>query len=242
MAELPNIVEMIAAVAIVGAGTLLQGTVGFGAALVAAPLLALINPIFVPGPMIICGFTMALLMTLREHESIHLSGVAWALTGRLPGTVIGAAALVLIPKDAMGLVFGALVLIAVALSASGIHLRPTRNALLGAGLVSGIMGTTSSIGGPPLALIYQHSEGPTIRATLAGYFIFSSTMSLTALALIGRLGATELGAALPLIPGVVIGYALSARTAPILDRGYTRPMVIAVSAAAGLTVILKQIF
>ena len=234
--------DLLAASAIVTAGAALQGAVGFGFALVAAPLLALIDPRLVPGSLLCAALVLTLLTAHRERHAIDTSGIGWGLVGRLPGTALGAAALLRISAGGMELVLGALVLVAVAMSASGLHFRPTPRALVGAGVLSGFMGTMTAIGGPPLAMVYQHAPGAQLRGTLAGYFVIGAAVSLVALALVGRFGRVELAGALSLLPGVLLGFVCSARLAALLDRGYTRGAVLAVSGAAGTLVLVRQLF
>lgn len=235
-------IAMLAACAVVAVGATVQGSVGFGLGLVSAPVLALIDPRLVPGALLVSGLVMNVLMFRREFRSIVLSEVKWAIVGRLVGAIIGAAALAAIPRGETGLFFGVLVLLAVGISATGLSVRPTTPAVLGAGTISGFMATTIAIGGPPVALVYQHAKGPRLRGTLAGMFIFGAAISLIALAAIGRLGKQELLWSLALIPGIFIGYAVSGHTAPVLDRGYTRPAVLTISAAAGLALCIRHIF
>ena len=47
------------------------------------------------------------------------------------------------------------------------------------------MGTASSIGGAPVALVYQHAGGPRTRATLASIFVFGTVISIGTLAIAG---------------------------------------------------------
>ncbi len=185
-------IDMLAACAVVALGATVQGSVGFGLGLVAAPVLALIEPRLVPGALLVSALVMNVLMFRREFRWIVLSEVKWAIVGRLIGAVIGAAVLASIPRGETGLFFGVLVLLAVGMSATGLKIRPTTPAVLGAGTISGFMGTTIAIGGPPVALVYQHAKGPRLRGTLAGMFVFGAAMSLIALAVIGRLGKQEL--------------------------------------------------
>ena len=192
---------VLAANAAVAFGAAVQGAVGFGMALVAAPLLVLIRPELVPGPLLINGLALTLLVARRERDSIDLFGVKWALVGRVPGVALGALALASVPADAMSLLVGLAVLAGVALGLARVKLSPSPRILLGAGLLSGVFGTIASIGGPPLALVYQHEPGPRLRGTLAGYFIVGALMSLAALIPIGRYGASELTWTLLLLPG-----------------------------------------
>ena len=102
----------LAASAAIAFGALVQGAVGFGMALVAAPLLVLIRPELVPGPLLVNGLALTLLVARRERDAIDLLGVRWGLVGRLPGIAVGAFALALIPEESMSLWVGISVLAA----------------------------------------------------------------------------------------------------------------------------------
>ncbi len=112
---------------------------------------------------------------------------------------------------------------------------------MSAGFASGFMGTTTSIGGPPIALVYQGSTGPTFRSTLATYFAFGAAISLITLAVAGQLGAHELRLGALLWPGVAIGFLLSRPLTRVLDDGWTRPMVLSISAVAALVLIGQEL-
>ena len=162
--ELPTLAVVISASSIVAVGAMIQGAVGFGFALVAVPVLLQIDPHLVPGPMVVASMVLLLLTIWRDRDGIHLAGVGWSVAGRLPGTILGALAVGAISESQMTLTIGGIVLLAVAISLWGPKLRPTPYTLTGAGILSGFMGTVSSIGGPPIAMVYQHESGPRLRA------------------------------------------------------------------------------
>lgn len=231
--------DLIVASAIVMMGAILQGSVGFGLGMLAAPLLVLIDPNLVPAPLLLAALALTLLVAFSERKSIDLKGVRWALVGRIPGTLIGAATLAAAPPDATTFLVGIIVFIAIGLIGSGVSLSRTPRVLLAAGTLSGFMGTTTSIGGPPLAALYHNAPGAEIRGTMASFFVVGLVVSLSALAFVGRFGLDELYAGGFLLPGAVAGFAISRRIAPILDRGHTRVAVLSVSALAGLSVIVQ---
>jgi len=239
---LGNIPGLIMAFFIATFGALLQGSVGFGLGLIGVPLLVLIDPVYVPGPVLLAAFFLNLLIFLRDRHAIHIRGLHWAVVGRIVGAIFGAMILIAIPQKSLGVMFGVMVLLAIGISLAGFHITMTSKNIFGAGVASGIMGTTSSIGGPPMALVYQKHEGPTIRGTLSGIFIFGTIISLAALTIIGHFGFREIKATAVLIPGVFLGFLLSHRSTKILDRGFTRTAVLVTSAISGIVVVLRSLF
>lgn len=233
--------DLALATAVLAVGGTVQGSVGFGSLVVGAPLLVLIEPDLVPGPALLAAFALVVLIAYRDRAGIHVAGVGWMIVGRVPGTVLGGLAVAGLPERSLELVFGALLLLAVAMSASGLHLAPERPALLAAGALSGFMGTTTSVGGPPLALVYQRESGTTIRGTLNAMFVIGSLLSIVTLAAFGEFGRRELGAGLALVPGIVAGFLVSNRTAPRLDQGVIRAAVLIVAGGSALAVLARAL-
>ena len=222
-------------------GALVQGSVGFGLNLIAAPILAIIDPTLVPGPALASAFLLTVMITGRERASIDRRGVGWAMVGRLPGTILAAVAISSLPERGLTIFFALMVLAAVAMSASHWHLRPTTRTLVGAGALSGFMGTATSIGGPPMALVYQREDGPIIRATLSGYFVLGSIVSMAVLAVIGEFGGDEIVATAALVPGLLLGFLASRGTTRLLDRGYARPAILFVSAGSAIALLVGEL-
>lgn len=227
--------------AIVGFGALLQGTIGFGLGVFAVPLLLLIRPELVPGPLLLSSIPLTILMAHRERASVTWGDLKWALVGRIAGIAAAAVIIAAVPADPLAIASGGFVLLAVALSATGRRVPAVPGTLVTAGALSGVLGTTVSIGGPPMALLYQYESGPTIRATLAAFFLVGVSLSLIALHFVGRFGVVEILAAVTLLPGVFVGFWLSRHTARWLDRGYTRPVILTLSALISVLVILRRL-
>ena len=223
-----------------GLGAALQGSVGYGMALIASPLLILVEPRLIPGPYLLASQLLSILMILRERRSIDFYGLKWALLGRIPGTVLAGYLLAVISENVMVLMFGFLVLLGVVISVAGVRFPPRPKNLFFAGLLSAIMGTIATIGGPPMALVYQDASGDELRSTLSGYFIIGGFFSLAALMVIGRFGLVELWLSATLLPGIILGYLISSRILPLLRRQNTRTAVLVIAAVSGLVVILRE--
>jgi uncharacterized membrane protein YfcA len=236
-----NAAELAVATVVIAVGAAVQGGVGFGMNLVAAPLLALIDPRLVPGPAIAAAVMLTVLVAVRERAAIDRRGVAFALVGRVPGTVAGALLIASIPERGVAIAVGAAVLVAAALNVSGVRLRPTTPTLLVAGAVSGFASTVSSVGGPPMAVVYANEPGPVIRGSLSTIFVVGGVMSLCALAIVGDFGRTEALASLVLLVPGAVGFVLSRRLAAFLDTGGTRTAVLTLSVVGALVVIVKEL-
>lgn len=232
---------LLAASAVMFVGALVQGSVGFGLNLLAAPILVLIDPRLVPGPAIASAFVLTVLVALRDRAGLDRRGVAWALVGRVPGTILGGAVVASLSARWFSVALATAVLTGVAFSLAGWHPRQTPSWLMGAGALSGLMGTVSSVGGPPMAFVYQRAPGPTIRASLSAFFVVGSALSVVSLAAVGRFGGVEAKASLALVPALVAGFALSHSTARFLDGGHTRRAVLTVSAASAVIAIVKAL-
>ena len=70
----------------------------------------------------------------------------------------------------------------VLLSVCGWRPRPRPAAVVVAGAASGLLGTATSIGGPPMAMALHHSGGPAMRGTLSAFFLLGSLLSVGLLA------------------------------------------------------------
>ena len=101
------------------------------------------------------------------------------------------------------------------------------------------MSTLSSVGGPPIALLYQDARGRELRGTLAAVFTVGALVSIGLLAAVGRFGEREVLISLVLVPGVVIGFVASIWTAPLLDRHALRPAILALSALSAVAAIVR---
>lgn len=222
-------------------GALVHGSVGFGMNLIAAPILVLLDPAFVPGPALVAALVVTVLVAWRERNSMDVRGVRWAIVGRVPGSVLGALIVVVLPQQELALALAAAVLIGVVVSAGGWYLPLRGPTLFGAGATSGLMATVTSIGGPPMALVYQREGGPRVRGTLSGFFVLGACLSLVLLAVVGRFGVDQVQRAGILLPGLLIGFAASRRTAPYLDSGYTRPAVLLLSSASAGAVFVRYL-
>jgi uncharacterized membrane protein YfcA len=216
-----------------------QGSVGFGVNLLALPVMAVLEPEAVPATLTLLALPLGAAMARRERHGVDWSGVGWFMVGRLPGTVLGAVVVAAISGETLSVLAGAAVLLAVATSLVTTTIRITRGSTLAAGVASGAMGTATSIGGPPLALLYQHREGPVLRATLAVTFALGTVVSLVGQSAAGALAGWHLALAASLLPGTVVGLWASGWAAARLDGRRLRPLVLGLATIAAVVALVR---
>ncbi|MFA0068306.1 sulfite exporter TauE/SafE family protein [Vibrio breoganii] len=71
-------------------GAFIQTTTGFGMAIVVSPVLILIAPDFIPGPMIIVGLFLSSINAIKYRDHISLARLKNAFVGLIPGIISGA--------------------------------------------------------------------------------------------------------------------------------------------------------
>jgi len=229
--------------AVVFLGTVVQGTLGFGLALVVVPVAAVVAPEALPAAVIVLVLPLSFWLAFRERRSVDLSGLLYLIGGRLVGTVLGVALLVAVPTAYLSVLFGGLVVVAAIASAvSGPNLAVNRATQSAGGVASGIMGTAAGIGGPPLVLVYQCRSGAEIRGTLAVVFSVGGVISLLALVPAGRVAAEHLILALVLLPALVLGLLVAARlTKAVARTPWLRPAVLLFAALSGVVAALQAL-
>ena len=234
-------VQLALAIGVVALGATVQRTVGFGAALVSVPLLLLIDADLVPGSFVVANLALIGMMALGTGGHADRRGVRWMAFGLPFGTLLAVGALALVPEDLLAVVAGSIVLAAVVAVAlyGGVAIRP--RSLWAAGLLSGFMGTTAGVGGPPLALLYSRAPGDTVRATLSRVFLVNWFLVLGALSLTGRLDAGDVLAGLVMMPGGFLGVLAGRRVSARVDASQLRTAVLVLSATSAVVAIVQAL-
>ncbi|GAA4953894.1 sulfite exporter TauE/SafE family protein [Nonomuraea thailandensis] len=222
-------------------GAIVQGGVGFGLGLVAAPVLTMLAPDLMPGTIQVVNMTLPLFTLAVEWRRVDWRGLGFALLGRLPGSAIAAVIIVYVSVYTRGIFVAVMVLIAVALTARALSVPRNGYTITSAGFVSGITGTATGIGGPPIALVYQNAKGPQIRATLAMFFFLSAAQSLVILQIVGELPGQALLTGGVLIVPMVLGFLVSGPLRRYLDGGKVRVAVLTVAALSAVGLIAQNV-
>jgi uncharacterized membrane protein YfcA len=221
------------------AGVLTQRATGGAFGMVVAPLIALIAPEKMPAGILLIGLPVTLLSMPRLAD-VALGELGPALAGRAAGALLAAGVVALAPDPATVAVLVALaVLVGVGVSLSGLRLSITTASLIGAGALSGLTGTLTSVGAPPMALLYQHTPAARARATLNAFFIVGIALSLGALAWRGQVRAGDVAFALAMAPAMALGFALARPAMRRLGGRSARPLVLGLAAGASALILAR---
>ncbi|PXA72247.1 sulfite exporter TauE/SafE family protein [Cryobacterium arcticum] len=223
------------------AASALQASIGFGMGMLAAPVIGLIDPTLLPGSIIMLAVVVTAMVAVRERAALDVKGAGWALVGRIPGSLAGAWLVAVLPAQGLAWLVALVVLGGVILAFAGWAPVPSRLSLISAGAASGVMGTTTSIGGAPMALIWQRSHGPRLRGTMSAFFLVGSSISLVALVAVGAVTRQTVTLALWMIPAVLLGYLLSRYANRLLDHRRLRLVALGVSTLGAVLLIGAQL-
>jgi uncharacterized membrane protein YfcA len=175
----------------------------------------------------------------RERSSIDWRGAGWITAGRIAGTVAGVGVLAALSTNALALFVSLSILAAVVATLAMPAFSPSRHALVGAGVVTGITETATGVGGPPLALVYQHQPVPTLRATIATCFLVGEVVSLVVLFAWGRVHTGHLAGAGMLLPSLLAGAALSRFMHLRVSARWMRTCVLGFATVSALFLLMK---
>ncbi len=175
---------------IVFLATLIRSAFGFGEALVAVPLLALIVPVGVAAPVaVLVSITVALIVVVQDWRKVQLRTAGRLVLPTMFGIPLG---LMLLKDVAEPVVKGVLAAVIIAFSAHSLlsrnhrELKNDKFAWL-FGFSAGVLGGAYGMNGPPLVIYGSLRRWPPqqFRATLQGYFLPASLAGLWGYWLVG---------------------------------------------------------
>jgi uncharacterized membrane protein YfcA len=234
-----SVAMAIACIAVVYVGATVQASIGIGLGMIASPMLALADTDFIPAAIMLAVLPLTFTIAWVDRDHIEARDVGFALIGRVPGTIAGALVVAALSDRILAVMVAASVLLAVVASITGRLFRPTDRALMVAGLASGFAGTTTGVGGPPMALTYQNSDPATMRATISAFFSIGSLLSIGALALAGEIGRRQLQLTALILPGVALGVITARGVKERLRPEVVRPAVLVICTIAAVALLVE---
>jgi uncharacterized membrane protein YfcA len=224
---------------VVALAAFVQGTIGVGFAMILAPVLAIVAPQLVPVCLLALMVPLNAYVAWRERAALDWRGAGWITLARFIGTFGGLWILAALSPHGLGLVIGAATILASLATLVAPSFEPGARSFLIAGFVTGVSETTTGIGGPPLALVYQHRPAPTLRATIAFCFLVGEIVSLALLAIAGRADTGQMLAAAQLLPALALGALVSRAVHRRVGGARLRLAVLAFAIVSGAALLFR---
>ncbi len=168
-------------VAVIFFATFVRSVLGFGEALLAVPLLAIVLPVEVAAPLaVLVSITIAALVLAQDWRHVHFRSASLLVLSSMLGIPLG---LLLLTSVAAALVKTVLALVIILFALYSLTQRNQRvlrddRLAYAFGFGAGILGGAYGMNGPPLVVYGSLRQWPPerFRATLQGYFLPASTL------------------------------------------------------------------
>ena len=221
-------------------GAVLQRVAGQGLGMLAAPVLALTVPQYLPASVLLVGLAVGLSSAAIDLGAVRLRELPPGFAGRTLGAVLAAVvATRLRDPQMLAMVVAVAIYLGIILSLIGIRVAIRPATLFPAGILAGLMGTLTAVGAPPMALLYQHEPARRSAAMQNLYFFFGMMVSIAALAVVGLIGMRHVALAGLMLPVVAVALFAAQRLAPRVQRAEIRPWALALSGLAATTLVIK---
>jgi uncharacterized membrane protein YfcA len=174
---------ILAVLAVIFLATVIRSAFGFGEALVAVPLLALLIPVEVAVPLaVLVSITVASVVVVQDWHKVHVLSAWWLVLATFFGIPIG---LLLLTAVEEGIVKAILAVVIIAFSLyclagrRELELKDDRLAWV-FGFGAGVLGGAYGMNGPPLVVYgaLRRWSPEHFRATLQGYFLPASVAGM----------------------------------------------------------------
>jgi uncharacterized membrane protein YfcA len=204
--------------------TLFRSAFGFGEALIAVPLLALIIPVGVAAPVaVLVSVTVAAIILVQDWREVH-PGDAWRLIlSTMFGIPMGLLLLTAVSEPVVKVILGTVIILFAVfqvLGRGGYELKDDRLAWL-FGFGAGVLGGAYGMNGPPLVAYGALRRWPPeqFRATLQGYFFPASLVGMAGYWMMGLWSSAVTHYYVASLPVVLVATALGRLLNRRIDQG-----------------------
>jgi uncharacterized membrane protein YfcA len=230
--------ELVATVGLVLIGGIVFGLAGFGFALFSAPpLLFLYAPVTIVVMVNVLSSISGIVVVRAERRDVDFQIIRVLIPPATVGLIAGVFVLRYVDGSYIKVAAGIVVFAFALLIATGFRVPGARHrrAPVAAVFCRGLLGTTSGLNGPPVALLFTaRGLPPTVfRVTITTYFMAVDILVIVLLAATGQLRRDDLVLALAMIPASLVGRWIGRRLAGRLTPETFRRIVIGLLLVTG---------
>jgi uncharacterized membrane protein YfcA len=225
------------AVAVASAAQTLSG---FGYALIATPLVAvLVGPKEAVVGLTIAGLLLVAQLASRDRGSVVRGVVLVVTLAAFVGMPLGLLVLERADERTLTLCIAVAVIGFSLLLWRGLRLpaSPVTDAV--AGFTAGILSTSTGTSGPPIVIALSAKDlvPAQFRSTISTIFLIQGTLSMIGFAAVGRVTSDALSVALAATPGVLVGSLVGERAFRRLDQAAFRRVVLGMLLGSGIVAL-----
>jgi uncharacterized membrane protein YfcA len=163
--------------------TFVQGTAGFGLALVSMPLLVSILGIRIAAPLVaLVSVAAEVVLLIRYRQAFNLRAVSWLATASLFGIPFGIFILRRADEQIITFILGIIIVVYAlyALISPRLPLLAQKAWAIGFGFASGLLSGAYNTGGPPVIIYGNCRQWPPaeFKSNLQGFFLLNSLVVL----------------------------------------------------------------
>ena len=230
-------------IAIVFLAALLQTTSGFGFALMAMPLVALVIGVKAAAPLVaLVGFTLYAVNLVRYRRGFDRRVLLPLAAAAALGVPVGVWALGNLDEDIVKSVLGVLLILYALYSLWRPQAAPLRSDLWAwpAGFLAGVLGGAFNTPGPPVIVYGNLKQWPRdlFRSTLQALFLFSSSLVIVTHAVAGNLTRATWLSYLLLVPALLLGVWAGAWVDRHISNQHFRVLVLALIFVTGVLLLI----
>jgi uncharacterized protein len=216
---------------------------GFGFALVATPLMALVidpkNAVIIS---FLLGMAAGLMVFSHVRRHVDKKRVFYLGLGAVPGIVLGTYLLVSLSSSTIKLWIAIVVLVSTIplLLGRSFQFDHDRTGCLVTGMVGGVLSASTSMGGPPIVLylLNQGLSKEKFVATTTAYFMVTGVVSLISLSIGGVMTGEALLYAVLMLPVTYLGSYIGVRVLPLINAKVFKILTTSIVIVTALIVIV----
>jgi uncharacterized protein len=227
------------------AATMFQTIAGFGYAIIGVPLLSGILGIKETVVFLLIGsIYMRVYVVFKVRKELEFGVVKRIFLGAMIGIVPGSMMLRSLDGNALRIVLGVTLILAVIVLRSNYHWKTVHEKLeqFGFGIIGGFFNGSTSVGGPPIVLYMLNSEKPKekMRANLFLYFLMTNIFTIGVWFFLGNAHLSDaIGLPLWTLPAAFLGIYAGEKIFFHINQQLFNRIAIATILLSGLNMIYK---
>ena len=214
---------------------------GFGFALIATPLVAVLaGPREAVIGLTMVGLVLVAQVAIRGRGHVDGSIVLLMSAAAIVGMPLGLLVLTRTDDRVLTVAIAVAVIVFSVLLWHGLRLPVVRGTDAAAGFTAGVLSTSTGTNGPPIviALSAKRMQPTVFRATISAIFLVQGAAALVAFAIGGQITRDAVAVALAGLPGVIVGSIVGERGFRHLDTPTFRRVVLGMLFLSGIVALI----